>query len=177
MAAEKARLEEERAALEGLGRRRIEVLQRRKEAGKELEAEEQKRHTRVMLLIDAISKFKEAIDVGAAMGEGRRTTSCGSTPRRNGCKVFLSAMFVSTMIDLRDVKFMYSREEVQAYLQANAGTVEDLLRVLIEAVFCVRSALFFLDQAQGACPHFPLSGRSGRVYAKWADLSGNQHGV
>lgn len=86
-------------------------------------------------------------------------------------------MFVSTMIDLLDVKFMYSREEVQAYLQANAGTVEDLLRVLIEAVFCVCSALFSLDQAQGACPNIPLSGRSGRVYAKWADLPGNQHGV
>lgn len=38
------------------------------------------------------------------------------------------------MIDLSDIQFMYSKEEVDAYLQANQVSVEDLLQTLIEAV-------------------------------------------
>lgn len=38
------------------------------------------------------------------------------------------------MIDLSDIQFMYSKEEVDAYLQANQVSVEDLLQALIEAV-------------------------------------------
>ena len=64
LAGEKAKLEEKKRELETLRRRRIEVQQTKVTVGKDCEVEEQKRHTRVMLLIDAISKFKESMDVG-----------------------------------------------------------------------------------------------------------------
>lgn len=67
LAEERARLEEKKRELEQWRRKMIEMQQMKVTVGEELEMEEQKRHTRVMLLIDAISKFKESIDV---RGEG-----------------------------------------------------------------------------------------------------------
>lgn len=136
LAGEKAGLEEKKRELETLRRRRIEVQQMKVTVEKDLEGEEQKRHTRVMLLIDAISKFKESIDVGwTGVGEAveRRYAAAYGSGEDAKCN-FLPCLF-AIMIDLSDIQFMYSKEEVEAFLEANQVTVEELLQYLIEAVF------------------------------------------
>lgn len=49
------------------------------------------------------------------------------------------------MIDLSDVRFMYSKEEVEAFLEANQVSVEELLQFLIEAVFHSMTISNFAD--------------------------------
>ena len=59
----RVKLEDEKKELERLKTRLLEVRQQKVSMERDLAAQEQQRHTRIMLLIDAISKFKESIDV------------------------------------------------------------------------------------------------------------------
>lgn len=59
----RVKLEDEKRELERLKTRLLEVRQQKVSTERDLAAQEQQRHTRIMLLIDAISKFKESIDV------------------------------------------------------------------------------------------------------------------
>ena len=59
----RVKLEDEKKELEKLKTRLLEVRQQKVSTERDLAAQEQQRHTRIMLLIDAISKFKESIDV------------------------------------------------------------------------------------------------------------------
>lgn len=59
----RVKLEDEKKELERLKTRLLEVRQQKVSTERDLAAQEQQRHTRIMLLIDAISKFKESIDV------------------------------------------------------------------------------------------------------------------
>ena len=59
----RVKLEDEKKELERLKTRLLEVRQQKVSTERDLAAQEQQRHTRIMLLIDAISKYKESIDV------------------------------------------------------------------------------------------------------------------
>ena len=43
-------------------------------------------------------------------------------------------MFVSTMIDLQNLKFYYDKNEVDDYMEKNHLPIEDVLQSLIERV-------------------------------------------
>ena len=45
------------------------------------------------------------------------------------------------MIDVSTIQFAYSKEEVDAYLKHNNATIEELLQLLIEAVFLFSNRL------------------------------------
>ena len=49
-------------------------------------------------------------------------------------KRYDKSYFFSKMIDLKDLQFNYSKEEVDSYLKENNVTIEELLDTLIHSV-------------------------------------------
>ena len=131
---------EMRARIDSLNKE-IEVLKTRVENAKkekekymlELIKEEKETQESIVSLLDAISRYKETVDVVLMKGLNPRVKCRGYILLQS--HVLQSCISVCLyMIDLQNLKFWYDKKEVDEYMEKNHLPIEDLLQSLIESV-------------------------------------------